>query len=289
MRTQQAINMFLGSRQGLSPTTTQWYRHKLHAFAKACPELPEEPGTIQTHLAKVKGGPETKHAHYRALRAFFNLICAWHDTYNPMLKVVAPRCPRKVMATLEPWELMRLLSSATTLRDKTIIMLLIDTGMRSGELAGLRKQDTRPNAVTVCGKCGQRQIPISDEVGMLLQSLIAQDGASEYVFHGVKGRLTRHGVYRIVRAHFAKAGIAGPKLGGHRIRHAFGKNYLVNGGDLRSLQEMMGHANITTTEKYLALNLNDLQAKHHQFTPLRAAHMGAQSGFFAPEPTRVGV
>jgi len=58
----------------------------------------------------------------------------------------------------------------------------------------------------------------------------------------------------------------------------------VNGGDLRSLQELMGHANITTTEKYVSLNLNDLQSKHHKFTPLRAAHMAAQGSFFTAEP-----
>jgi len=190
MRTQQAINIYLEARQGLSPATIQWYRHKLHAFAEVYPRLPEEPGPIQSYLANLKGSPETKHAHFRTLRAFFNLICSWHDTYNPMLKVFAPRCPKKVMATLEPHELLHLLSSVTTLKNKAIIALLIDTGMRSGELAGLRKQDTRQNTVTVCGKCGERQIPISDEVSTLLQALIAQDGASEYVFHGAKGRLT---------------------------------------------------------------------------------------------------
>ncbi|GAJ16173.1 unnamed protein product, partial [marine sediment metagenome] len=54
-----------------------------------------------------------------------------------------------------------------------------------------------------------------------------------------------------------KAGIHGPKLGSHRLRHAFGKGYLVNGGDVRSLQEIMGHENIATTQKYANLNLSD--------------------------------
>ncbi|GAH80217.1 unnamed protein product, partial [marine sediment metagenome] len=52
------------------------------------------------------------------------------------------------------------------------------------------------------------------------------------------------------------------------------------GGDLRSLQEIMGHAHIGTTQKYTSLNLSDVVAKHHQFTPLRAAHAAAQESFF---------
>ncbi|GAH82748.1 unnamed protein product, partial [marine sediment metagenome] len=60
----------------------------------------------------------------------------------------------------------------------------------------------------------------------------------------------------------------------------FGKGYLVNGGDIRSLQQIMGHANISTTEKYASLNLNDVVIKHHKFTPLRAAHAAAQESLF---------
>jgi hypothetical protein len=77
-----------------------------------------------------------------------------------------------------------------------------------------------------------------------------------------------------------KAGIRGPKLGPHRIRHAFGKNFLVEGGDLRSLQEIMGHTDIKTTQKYATLNLTDIIKKHRKFSPLRAAHAAAQQGFF---------
>jgi hypothetical protein len=78
-----------------------------------------------------------------------------------------------------------------------------------------------------------------------------------------------------------KFGIKGPKLVPHRIRHAFGKNFLVEGGDLRrSLQEILGHAHIKTTEKYATLNLTDIIKKHRKFSPLRAVHAAAQEGLF---------
>ncbi|GAG64759.1 unnamed protein product [marine sediment metagenome] len=157
------------------------------------------------------------------------------------------------MATLEPDEEMRLLNSASTLRDRAILTLFIDSGIRSSELAELRRQDIKAETVRVHGKTGEREVPISDETRRLLLSVIAEDSKDEYVFHSHKGLLTRNGVYRIVFGHMRKAGIKGPKLGPHRIRHAFGKTYLVSGGDVRSLQEIMGHASITTTQKYATL------------------------------------
>lgn len=282
MRTQIYITEFLQSclARNLAKVTIAWYREKLRRFASSCPQLPEEPGPIEKYLATIQGSPETKHAHFRALRALFIFTSERYKAPNPMARVTAPRCPRKVMPTLESGEIMRLLHSASTLRERAILTLLVDTGIRTSEAIGLRKQDISANTVRVRGKTGEREIPISDETRRLLLIVIANDGKDEYVFHGHKGRLSRHGVYRIVRAHLAKAGIQGPKLGPHRIRHAFGKGYLVNGGDLRSLQQIMGHANITTTEKYAALNLNDVIAKHHKFTPLRAAHAAAQESFF---------
>ena len=282
MKTQTAANGFLRSCQArnLSPITIAWYREKLQLFARLCPELPEEPEPIEEHLATIQGVPETRHAHFRALRAFFKFLKERHELPNPMTKIAPPRCPRKVMATLEPEEMMRLLvlSSSSSLRDGVLLTLLIDTGMRTSEAAGLRKQDIKPSTVRVRGKTGEREIPISEETRGLLLTLIAQD-KGEYVFNGHKGPLGRHGVYRIIRAYMKKAGISGPKLGGHRLRHAFGKGYLVNGGDLRSLQQIMGHTNITTTEKYAALTLDDTIKKHHQFTPLRAVHAAAQESF----------
>ena len=66
------------------------------------------------------------------------------------------------------------------------------------------------------------------------------------------------------------------KLGPHRLRHPFGKIFLICGGDLRSLQAIMGHADIETTQKYASLNLNDITQKHRQFSPLGAAQLSAQ-------------
>jgi len=193
-----------------------------------------------------------------------------------------PRRSKTRMATLEAHELMMLLHSAQDPRDRAILTLMMDNGVRAGEVCSLLKHNIKQETVLVCGKTGWREAPISDETRHLLLQ-VAATSPDEHVFHGHKGPLTRFGIYRIVREHMEKAGIRGPKLGSHRIRHAFGKNYLMEGGDLRSLQEIMGHTDIKTTQKYAALNLTDIINKHRKFSPLKAAHAAAQESLFMPE------
>ncbi|GAJ13786.1 unnamed protein product, partial [marine sediment metagenome] len=153
MKTQAAINEFIQSRlaRNLSPISIDWYCQKLQPLASHHTELPEEPRVLESDLANIPGTPETKHAYFRARRALYNFICERYEVPNPMAKVKPPRRPKKVMATLEPNEMMWLLSSASTLRDKTILSLFEDTGMRTSELASLRKQDIKTNTVLVYG------------------------------------------------------------------------------------------------------------------------------------------
>jgi len=181
------------------------------------------------------------------------------------------------MATLEPGEQLRLLAAAgSDVRAEAIVTLLIDTGIRTSEALGLRRQDIKTRTLIVCGKSGQREVAMSEETRELLLTLVNNDSKVEYVFHSCKGVLSRHGMYKMLRRLYKKAGIPGPKLGGHRLRHAFGKAWLVNGGDLRSLQLLMGHAYISTTEKYCSLTMNDTIAKHERFTPLRSTYAAQQ-------------
>lgn len=173
-----------------------------------------------------------------------------------------------------------LLNAVSDLRDRAVLTLLVDTGMRASELASLKKQHILTEEVKVLGETGWRNIPISEETRRLLLTLISQNGRDDYVFHGQRGPLGRKAVYNLVSHYMKKAGVEKPKLGPHRIRHAFAKTYLMNGGDLRSLQEIMGHASITTTEEYLKYANKEAIKKHHMFTPLLAVRAAAQGSFF---------
>ena len=286
MKTLVAIQAFIHNRQAknLRPKTIEWYDGFLRRFAHFCPELPMNPEPIEEFLTQVTGEPETKHAYYRCLKALYRFICRRHRLPNPIELIDSPRCPKKIMPTLEPREMMQLLNLANlanNLRDRALLSIFIDSGARASEIATLRRQNINENTIKVSGKTGEREVPISDETRRLLLALIAANRAGDYVFTNQRGQpLSRHGIYWIIRAYMRQAGIQGPKLGSHRVRHAFGKGYLVNGGDLRSLQEIMGHAHISTTQKYTSLNLNDVVAKHHKFTPLRSAHAAAQESLF---------
>jgi integrase/recombinase XerD len=156
---------------------------------------------------------------------------------------------------------------------------MIDNGVRADEVCSLLKHNIKTETIIVHGKVGWREVPISDETRRLLLQVAALS-PDDYVFHGNKGPITRHLVYAIVRRALERAGIKAPKLGPHRIRHSFAKNFLIQGGDLRSLQEIMGHADIKTTEKYATLNMTDIIKKHQQFSPLKAAQAGVQGSLF---------
>lgn len=282
METALAVNSFLNSRraQNLSSETIEWYQGRLRKFSQFAQELPVNPEPIEEFLTSLNVSAETKHNYFRVLRAFYRFISQRNGIGNPMTQIAAPRCPKRVMPTLEPHQIMQVIDSATKLRDRVLITLLVDTGARVGEIAGLRKESIGAESITVSGKTGQREIPISEETRQLLLAQVIANSNSKFVFSGRGGwQLSREAIYLRIKTLMKKAGIQGPKLGPHRIRHAFGKSYLVNGGDLRSLQLIMGHANITTTQKYAALNLSNIIAKHHQFTPLRSAHAAAQESF----------
>jgi len=281
MRTEQAFGEFIASRisSNLSPRTIEWYEGRLRPFVRFCPTLPRQPGPIEAFLASLQGSLETRRDSFNALRAFFRFMGQRHRFPNPMEAINPPRRQKAPMPTLEANELMRLLQSAQQPRDRAILTLIIDNGVRAGEVCSLLKENIKQETVVVYGKTGWREAPISEETRWLLLQVAATTG-DNHVFHGHQGPLTRYGLYRIVRQHMKKAGIKGPKLGPHRIRHAFGKNFLVEGGDLRSLQEIMGHTDIKTTQKYAALNLTDIIKKHRRFSPLRAAHATAQESLF---------
>jgi len=279
-----AIQSFLYNRRSLNrrPKTIRWYERNLNQFSAFYPKgLPTKPEAIEEFLATVVPDEkeESRHGYYRTLKALYRFTCKRHRSLNPMDLIDPQTRRKKIMPTLSAQEMLHL-CQAQSLRDRAVLTLLIDSGPRAGEVVSLRKQDIFEDYIKVDGKNGQREIPISEETRRLLLALVDSNGTTDRVFMGQRGQLSESGVYRIVRNYMQRANISGPKLGPHRIRHAFGKHYIKNGGDTRSLQKIMGHANITTTEIYVELAKEDIIAKHHQFTPLHSTHAAAQESFF---------
>ena len=291
MNTAAAVQSFLYNRRSLNrrPSTIKWYERNLKRFIAFSPELPTEPEPLEQFLAEVVPDhqEQTRHGYYRTLKALYRFTCRRRRLPNPMDLIDPPARHKKIKPSLTARELMMLLAKPPGVRDMALLTLFVDSGCRAGEAASLRKQNIFDGYVVVDGKTGQRFAFISEETRRLLLNLVANNnGRSDYVFLGQRGALTTSGIYRVVNKHLRAADITPPKMGPHRLRHAFGKNYILNGGDTRSLQEIMGHENISVTEEYVELSREEIQAKHHRFTPLRSAHAAAQSSMFTDDAAR---
>lgn len=192
MRTEQALFEFLASptAANLSKETITWYRNRLLPFARACPTLPRRPKPIKLFLSNMTSSHETKWDVYWALKTFYKFIEARRPFPNPMKDIKAPRRPKLVMPTLESGEIIKLLQSVYALRERAILTLIIDTGVRAGEVCSFLKQNIRQKTVIVTGKTGWREVPISEETRNLLLQ-VAATSPYDYVFHNSKGPLVR--------------------------------------------------------------------------------------------------
>lgn len=222
------------------------------------PVPPGAPEDIEDFLGAIKGSAETHHAYYRALRAFCHFTAARFHLPNPMESVRIPQPKPRPPRTLSLPELGCLLAAPLSRRDRALITLLADTGIRVSEAASLDDQALAPEIIQVDGKTGPREVPISEETYRQLQALIEEKGPGPLFTSEITGKpLTRSGLYRAVRCALARAGIAGRRCGPHALRHTFGRQYIAAGGDIFSLQRIFGHSTLTMVKRYVDLDLGD--------------------------------
>lgn len=286
MLTEHAIQEFLISRGGLRPKTQREYRKHLAMFQRAFPELPEIPQPIQAWLNGFQNlTPETVHARFRTARAFYRQIHLWHpDIPNPMPLVRPPRLQPKAMRTFTEQELYRIFTLPLSLSTRAMVTLLLDTGVRAQECAGLTWDDVRPNYIIVSGKTGERDVPIHEITSRLLYTLKAQSNHNHYVFQGKRGPLTYEGIYKTIRRICHQANMDGRRCSPHTFRHTFGTEYASSKGcDPKALQDIMGHRDFKTTLRYIHNNRKRLIDNHQLCTPLRLISSAAQGTLFTAD------
>ena len=279
MRTGKVKAAFLEAKKNLSPRTLEQYQSALDYLEDELPKMPRKPDPLRRALDKVEH-IWVQDVYWRVWKDLFRWSHWEYDTPNPMERVERPNVPDIEIKALEPEELAMVVAAADILRDKGIVSLALDAGLRASEFGRLLIRDIGNDTVRVWGK-GKKQVrvPISPETRHLLQLLIDQDGRhpKSLLFPGHDGKpISRFAVYRIVRRCMERAGIPGPKLGPHILRHSLGSNYIADGGDPFTLKRIMRHRNIATTQKYVNLNMRTVVAAHHQHSPLRDAIRGAQ-------------
>ena len=182
---------------------------------------------------------------------------------DPTEELKPPKIEKKVPDTLTVEEINRLLcqpskSSPKEIRDKAMLELLYATGMRVTELISLKISDVNlPMNYIVCKDANrERVIPIENAAKAALEKYIktarhelCENG--EYLFTNLKGeQMTRQGFWKLIKAYAKKAGID-KAITPHMIRHSFAVHLVSNGADLKAVQEMLGHSDISTTQIYL--------------------------------------
>ena len=168
-----------------------------------------------------------------------------------------PRVPHKLIEPVADDVLRRLLA-ISSVRDRAILLLMLDTGLRLSEVAGIWLGDLRPDGtLKVRGKGSkERIVPVGSTARTAIVRYLGQRGPGrpdDALFLGRCGALGVRGVAQVFRRLKARLGVTG-RLSPHSLRHTFARSYLVNGGDVFSLQRILGHTSLDMVKRYVALD-----------------------------------
>ncbi len=290
----RAVAGFLAQAQveaALSPHTVAAYRRDLGRFVAFCGArrlaLPEvmtsELLAFLDAERRAGAAPATLARRLAALRSFFTFALAERLVpLDPSAELPGPRPSRRLPRFLDVRQVERLLLAPDAgtplgLRDRALLETLYATGARVSEVADLRTDSVVEDlhVVRCRGKRDkQRLVPLGSRarqaLALYLQrvrpALQARAPGSPWLFLSRNGRrLTRDRIFRLLRAHLATAGL--PPLSPHALRHSFATHLLENGADLRAVQELLGHADIGTTEIYTHVGRKRLAAAHGRYHP----------------------
>jgi integrase/recombinase XerD len=255
----------------LAPRTVEAYRRDLESLSSwlGKPVARATTEDLERYLAGLRArglASSTIARRAAALRSFFrhqSLLDGRAE--NPAAELDLPRRTRRLPRTLSPGEAERLVEAAqgTTpraMRDHALVELLYGAGLRVSEAVGLERGavDLDERLVRAVGKGDkERVVPIGRRAAEALRRYLAHGRPHldrrhrpELFLNAKGGPLTRAGAFLILRTLAAKAGLEPERVHPHLLRHSFATHLLEGGADLRSVQEMLGHADLATTELY---------------------------------------
>lgn len=282
----------LAVERRLSPNTVESYGRDLSQLSAAAAGLSRPVESLDRRaleqvvrqLMSEGRSPKSVARAVACFRGFYKfLVVSGRRTDNPAADVRAPRAWKALPKFLSADEVERLLRAPDTshprgIRDRALIELFYATGLRVSEMVGLRQQDLNLESgyLTCTGKGRkQRLVPIGDEAAAWLTRYIRegrpallQRKSSPKLFVNARGGagLSRVGFWKILKAHGRQAGL--PRtLSPHVLRHSFATHLLERGADLRAIQMMLGHSDLSTTQIYTHILDARLRAVYDKFHP----------------------
>jgi site-specific recombinase XerD len=238
--------------------------------------------------AKDPARPSTVHTYYRCIRAFVNWCRAEELPVAAAMKnVKPPRVPQDELDHFTDEEMKGLITAARCRqnqnkeRDVAILLLLLDTGLRAAELCSLNvgAVDRAASGLLVLGKGNKtRRVYMSQATRRTLVRYLETErrnaGDNEPLFLSrTGGRMTTNGLFQLVERLAKRGGLQGA-AGCHKIRRTFAINYLRQGGNLRELQILMGHANLNILQPYTKYSDEDLGSAHRRHSPVDGMGIG---------------
>ncbi|MCT7875827.1 MAG: site-specific tyrosine recombinase XerD, partial [Lactobacillus iners] len=283
---------FCSLERGLSKNTVNSYQLDLNQFVEyldkeKISDWPEDPLVIDSYLAKQRDEGKKTSTISRGittLRRFYRYLLRQHIlVVDPLIQIDTPKQEKRLPLALSQKEVSELLAqpnlnTATGLRDRAILELLYATGMRVSELINLKETDlhTDLKIIRVLGKGSkERLVSVTDFalnwVDKYLKevrdpALLKKGVACDFLFlNNRAGQLTRQAVWQSIKK-YSKLARIDKDITPHTLRHTFATHLLENGADLRVVQEILGHSDISTTQIYTNLSqkhIFDVYLKTH--------------------------
>lgn len=287
-----AIKAFLdySASKNLSKKTIDYYYYSLLPFVRYLNEhkpgiTPEEvtPSIIRECITfqKEKTTPVTANHCLVLVKRFFKFLC--NEGYlqdNPAERIDKLRTPKRIIETFSPDHIERVLGTCKgkeflDVRDKAIILTLLDTGLRASEICAITLDDIDWTELTfrVIGKGDkERIVPFGQGVRQAISAYLQtrEKIAIPYLFITRDcNPVDRYRLKDLVRRRCEQAGISGIRPSPHTLRHTAAVSYLRAGGDTFSLQRLLGHSSQEMTKRYCeSLSAEDVQKKHRQYSPV---------------------
>ena len=278
--------------RGLGKSTIESYGRDLAQFAEfAARKGLSKPIDIdedvllafQDTLIKKRYAPSTRLRKTSALRSFLKFLCAEGEIKSvPEEAIGAIRRPRRLPKSLDVDEVSRLLSAPDLsdplgVRDRAMLETLYASGLRVSELVGIKAADVdlRMGFVRCVGKGEKERVVPLGEIAVHCiaaylersRPALTRGKRSEFLFLSrLGGPMTRVAFWKIIKKHSVNAGI-NRSITPHMLRHSFATHLLERGADLRSLQEMLGHSSIATTQVYTHVSSDHLRQIHKENHP----------------------